>query len=145
MEWDEAVKAEVDTLQQRVKRVESWNDLVILARKLLGESGFEYDKRTHSNYITVGIGPHCLNGVLVFVSIKSPSEIAPLLCAFAVHGRHIKGEPKDAMWCKRRTWDLGDIKVCGFFNSEDATACKFVKVGEKTESQYKLVCPDSVE
>jgi hypothetical protein len=93
---------------------------------------------------SVGYGYHSLNGVLIYVDIKSPREVTALLRDVrAAFGKMKKVE--DYAELRRRTYDFGKVKVMTFLESEDSSACRFVKVGEKTEPIYQLLCPDSAQ
>ncbi len=113
------------------------------------------DERGH---ISIGWKANQLNGCLLILNGISniTKEVKPLLAAFAKRGYWVKGTSAYEE-LGRQTWELYHrddkarvvVQIGVFFMSESEAVkrggetCRFVKVGEKTEEVYKLVCPDS--
>lgn len=92
--------------------------------------------------VSVNYGGSRIKGVCIHLNgMANPAEVAPILRALAAEGYRLKDKPKHTDWCQRLHWDCGVIQVLGFFNSKEPNACQFIEIGEKTEKQYKLVCP----
>lgn len=87
--------------------------------------------------LNVGVGVSSINGVLIYADLDRPGEVADLLRWLGQKGYRQKAKPDDCPVLQRRTWDLGDVKVLGFFRGE---VCKFVQVGTKEEAIYELRC-----
>jgi hypothetical protein len=94
--------------------------------------------------VTIGVGSHCLNGVLLMWDAKRLSDVTPRLAWLAQRLGKFKIE--DFPEIGRRTYDFGRVKFSVFFNSyNDSAVCKFVEVGKKEEPIYKLMCEESAE
>lgn len=101
----------------------------------------EYLGRTR---VQIGVGSHCLKGVLLMWDAKRLSDVTPRLTWLA--NRLGKFTIEDFAEIGRRTYDFGRVKFSVFFNSySDASVCKFVEVGKKEEPIYKLMCEETVQ
>lgn len=86
-----------------------------------------------------------VQGVVLHMNkIMKVAQVAPILGWFAQRGSRQVDKASDYAEMQRRTWNLGKIQLMGFFSQEE-NACKYVKVGERMEPIYKLMCPDSMD
>ena len=130
MSVPECIQKEVDRLDFHREKVLGWVDEAIVAEE--AEEKFDF-----ISAVTVGSGVHSLNGVLIHCNLKKPEDIAELLRWLGTKGYRQKGKPDDFAELKRRTWNLGNLQVMGFFIGD---VCKFVKVGEETKDIMELRC-----
>lgn len=116
--------------------VQSWWSDYAVARSLQAK----FSDRDIS--ISVGWQYGQLNGVLImFNKVKNIGDINPLFQFLGKHGYLHEGKPEITYCLKRISWKMGNIIFSAFFDDSNAE-CKFVKVGTKTEDEYKFVCPD---
>ena len=126
----ECIQKEVDRIDSHREKILGWCDDAIVAEE--AKEKFDF-----ISSVTVGSGVHSLNGVLLHCNLEKPEDIVELLRWLGAKGYSQQAKPDDYADLKRRTWNLGNIQVMGFFVGE---VCKFVKVGEETKDIMELRC-----
>jgi len=141
------IQEEIDKLNEKIKKLKSWDDTAELTQSIL-----ESIPKMMNPKLSIGIEFGQLHGVLLHVDLKKVGEVSFILKQFASHGYHLKSEPEDYPEIHRRSWNLKSetnntpVIVSGFFRKEnEGQQCKFIKVGEKTEPVYKLICEDTLK
>lgn len=90
--------------------------------------------------VSIGYQYGSIQGVLIKAhDVESMRDVLPIIRELRWHGFKVKSH-EDYPEAKRRTYDMGDIKVLVFLPWDEGSTCKYVKVGMKEEPQYKLQC-----
>lgn len=126
----ECIAKEIGNLERHRVEILGWVDHANVAQE--AKEKFDF-----IGGVSIGWGPHSLNGVLIRCVLDKPEDIVELLRWLGAKGYHQKTEPDDYAELQRRTWNLGSIKVMGFFEGE---VCKFVQVGEEMKPILELRC-----
>lgn len=156
-EHPEAITAALELLDHRRERI-----LALTPHAVACERAKQLLPNLQNARCSIGTSVHSLTGALFFWDANRPSEIAQVLQCFSDMGYSLKGQPSDYGELGRRTWVLvqnGDhkspdpqITVGAFFPIEGGSllrdegaseGCRYVKKGERTETAYEFVCPDS--
>jgi len=126
--------AQIETIRERVLK---WDEAASLAEEWLASP----ERGDLHASASLGWSIGSLQGVCIHIDgLSRTAQVAPVLGWFAKRGLKLKGKPEDYPEIHRRTWDLGDIKILGFFRTGEGAGCRFVEVGKEERPVYKFLC-----
>lgn len=108
------------------------------------EVAAEFKSQVPSISTSIGFRFGSIQGALLHVDVLDMRDVLPILRDFRKRGYKIDGHG-DYPELKRRTYQLGDIAVLCFLRDDSKSRCQWVKVGEKSEPVYKLMCGDGTD
>lgn len=138
------IKSAVDELNSKIERVKSFTRHVIVAMQFVADPPLAEFCAAHKVYVGLCYEFFSVQGVTVHVdNLERVAHIVPALRWFAQHDYKLQGKPQDYPEIRRRSWDLGPIKILGFFRQGEGPGCRYIEVGQVTKPIYKLMCDDA--
>lgn len=133
--YHEKIKKMITSRERQIEKLKLMNDLAVKADEW---------QENHPDIVT-SWAINCVDHVEIYCKINLLSDLAPLMrdigkFGYRQHSNYewARSNSKEWNFEKDGKWN---VEVTAQFIKE-GDGCKYVKVGEKTEPVYELVCPD---
>ncbi len=134
------VQAELERLEKDREKILSY----VEHGRICEEVAQEFKPQVHNIRTSIGYRFGSVEGALLKVDVMDMRDVLPILRDLRKRGYKIE-KHEDYPEMKRRTYRLGDIAVLCFLMGDTKARCQWVKVGEKSEPVYKLMCDDGTD